>query len=94
MLRRSSPLRRTPLRKVSKKHRVALEFYFAKRKNFLALNPQCQIAGCTAASQDIHHKAKRGKNLNEEKTWLAVCRYHHDFIHSHPSASRKAGLLQ
>jgi len=42
---------------------------------------------------EIHHRAKRGNNYLNETTWLAVCRWSHNWIHSHPSAARTLGLL-
>lgn len=44
-------------------------------------------------STEIHHRAKRGNNLNNESTWLAVCRWSHNWIHAHPKEARKLGLI-
>ncbi len=46
-----------------------------------------------ASSTDVHHKDKRGKNLNEVDTWLSVCRTCHDKIHREPSWAREKGFL-
>lgn len=43
---------------------------------------------------DIHHTAGRiGENLLNQKTWLAVSRNVHRWIHDHPSKARQIGLL-
>lgn len=49
--------------------------------------------GTPPRATEIHHAAKRGKNYLDESTWLAVCRWSHEWIESHKSAARKLGLL-
>lgn len=45
-------------------------------------------------SDDVHHTAGRtGTNYLDERTWLAVSRQEHEWIHAHPSEARKRGWL-
>ena len=45
-------------------------------------------------TDDCHHMARRhGKLLMDERWWLPVCRWAHDWIHEHPNEARKLGLL-
>lgn len=100
-IKRYTPLKRTPLfrgnrkpiPRVSSRRRSENRIYSAKRKEFLAARPTCEVCDL-APSRDVHHKAGRlGGNLNNEATWLAVCRGCHDWIHVHPSQARAQGLL-
>ena len=45
-------------------------------------------------STDIHHVKRRiGANYLDEKTWLAVCRWSHNWIHANPKDAKSLGLL-
>ena len=48
---------------------------------------------CKKLATQVHHMRGRGKFLNQVDTWLAVCPYHHDWIHSHPNRARERGVL-
>lgn len=49
----------------------------------------------TIQSTEIHHMKKpKCKYLNDEKTWLAVCRWSHDWIENNKKTARTIGLLQ
>lgn len=100
-IKRYTPLKRTPLfrgnrkpiPKVSSRRRVANRIYSVNRKELLTDRPTCEVC-VKAPSCDVHHKAGRlAGNLNNEATWLAVCRDCHDWIHQHPSLARAQGLL-
>lgn len=90
---RKSPLKRkSRLRPASKKRAAALKLYYELRREYLRLHPACEI--CTVKnSQDIHHKAGRGPNLNKTETWMALCRLCHDEIHHNPSWAREQHYL-
>lgn len=95
---------RTPIKKVSSKRRVESRIYSAKRKAFLTARPWCEIcieedresaSGRVLGSQDVHHVCGRlGGNFLNETTWMALCRKHHDWIHTHPSKAREKGWLK
>ena len=91
-------MKRTPLRRVSKKRAKELRHYSAQRLAFLKLRPYCQTCHSrnlnAARATDVHHTAGRnGKHLNDEARWLAVCRPCHDHIHRHPGWARAMGFL-
>ena len=92
MLKRRVGLKRGGrLNPVSKKHKVELAEYSKKRKVYLLRNPHCEICGVMAT--DIHHKARRGKNLNNEETWMPVCRLCHNKCHDNPAWAKENGYL-
>lgn len=86
------PLRRTPLKRVSKKLGAKLRQYRVLAVQFKKDNPTCQVC-CVKFTSDVHHKAGRGRNLLNVATWMPVCRPCHDLIHQHPSFARKQGYL-
>ena len=91
-LKRGRPLKaRKGLNRVSKKHRAELAVYSGKRKAYLLSNPFCDICGVEAT--DIHHKARRGKNLNNVETWMPVCRQCHQYIESNGKWAREHGYI-
>lgn len=85
-------MKRTPLRKVSKKRAKEMKTYSALRKHFLSDHPTCAVFPYRR-SKDVHHMAKRGINYLNTKTWLAVSREGHEFIHKNPSKARAEGWL-
>lgn len=92
MLTRKVGLKRgKPLNRVSKKHKAELAVYSDKRKTYLLLNPYCEICGVLAT--DIHHKERRGKNLNNEETWMPLCRPCHQKVESNGKWARENGYL-
>lgn len=86
-------MKRTPLRRVSKRRAKDMKTYSAQRKVFLEEKPSCEV--CNGAySCDVHHKAKRGgSNYLDVTTWLAVCRGCHQKIHAAPAWARANGYL-
>jgi uncharacterized Zn finger protein (UPF0148 family) len=85
-----------PIKKISDKHKQALSIYSKLARKYKTDNPECQakLNGCTFATEDVHHMAKRGKNLNNVETWLAVCRSCHEIIENQLSSedAREKGL--
>lgn len=103
---RTNRMKRSQLRRVSKKHAKELNVYSALRKDYLAAHPTCECQfslfedrfvvsaiKCQYVPTQIHHMARRGKNLNNTLTWMAVCRDHHTDIERHATAARKVGLI-
>lgn len=63
--------------------------YYAIDFNDLAL----RIKGAPE-SVEVHHKAGRlGSNFLDTKTWLAVSREEHEWVHAHASEARARGWL-
>lgn len=95
-LKRKTPLKRTPIRRVSKKLSRELKRYYVLRDKFLRENPACTAVidpNCMRISNEVHHKARRGKNLNKVETWMAICGTCHLWIEIHANESRKRGWL-
>ena len=91
-MKRTSLLRRIPLRPMSKKRQKESRIYSKKRADFLD-GKMCEICG-TRRAVDVHHRLGRlGGAYLDEKTWMALCRTDHDFIHRNPSLAREMGYL-
>ena len=81
----------------SKKRAIQNKEYLRLRKEFLGAHPYCETwrgTECCLRSTDIHHVHGRGKNLCNVKTWLAVCRPCHNWIHARGKEARALGLLK
>lgn len=86
-------MKRTPLRRVSKKREKENRIYRTLRKQYLSEHPECEMPECRRAATDIHHKNKRGKNLNKVDTWMALCRPCHTLIENNKSWARENNYL-
>jgi len=86
------------IKPVSKVHAKELRSYFQKRKDFLETHKVCQakLIRCEGKAVEVHHCAKRGKNLNNESTFMAVCAACHNQIERVISAveRRERGFLK
>ncbi len=96
LARSTKPLKRSPLRKVSKAHAKELRVYSVLAKRFKERHEHCEarLEGCTVRTTDVHHVLGRGKYLLVESTWLAVCRHCHEAIHQNPNFARTVNLLK
>lgn len=86
-------MKRTPLRRRSKKGAKLDREYSVLAKKFKKENPQCQICW-KAPTTDVHHSHKRGKHLLDVGLWIASCRSCHQWIHNNPGEARSRGLLK
>ena len=91
--RSSKPLRRTRIRRVSKKRAKDMKSYSLLREGFLMANPTCMVCYESPATE-VHHKRKRGKHYLDVDTWLSTCRECHMHIHSDPSWAKERGFLE
>lgn len=94
-------MKKTPLRKMSKqkqadnrKYRKAKQEWVTERWKEDGL--RCQFEGCTElANCEPHHIYGRvGKNLYDKSTFMAVCQYHHRYIHENAKWAREKGYLK
>ena len=90
-------MRRSPLRRVSKKRQAMLKEYGPLRRKFLQDHSECACCHEAPATQ-IHHRGKpgqmkRGSNTNNTETWLAVCAPCHDRIERNKGWARENGYL-
>jgi len=85
---------RKRIAKFSKKMLKELAVYRKKRSIFMASNQECQaeLNSCTYVATDVHHKEGRGLKLNDESTWIAVCRSCHNIIETNPELAKKLNL--
>lgn len=89
--RRSRLTSKKPMNKVSARHAKELTKYQQAKREHFALNPFCVICGFGA--DDIHHMAKRGKNLCNKDTFLSLCRRCHCEVHDNPAWAKKNGYI-
>lgn len=97
-------MKRTPINRVSQKHAKALAQYRKLRLDYLEINRTCEAGlvlaasgiecGCKTWATEIHHRLKRGKNLNNTESWVPTCSSCHRYIEEHKSVSRELGLLK
>lgn len=80
--------------KVSKSMLKKLAEYRPLRDKYMSENEICEVKGCNRKSQDLHHVARRGKNICNVETFLAVCRECHIHIEDNPIESKKLGYLK
>ena len=80
------------LQPMSDKMKIRLNLYHNLRKEYLLKHPKCEACECEEATQ-IHHKARRGANLNKTQTWMAVCFGCHRKIEENGRWARQKGYL-
>lgn len=84
----------------SQKRTKEERLYSAKRIIFLQENQMCQahLPGiCTKHSTDVHHTYSgkdRDQFFLDEKTWMAICRACHNWIHANSAEARELGYLK
>lgn len=89
-------LRKTPLRRVSKKRELELRAYAIMRPIFLRAHPFCEADPmCLQRAIEIHHiRGRHGNLLTDERYLIGICRTHHTWIHENPNKAREIGLLK
>ncbi len=94
-------MKRTALRKVSKKRAAQLAMYRGLKDFILRQRPFCECLSPTAApscmnrASTLHHiRGRIGPNLCDERYLMPICVTCHDWIHSHAREARRLGLLQ
>jgi len=85
-------MKRSPLRKRSKKREILDAEYYERRRVFLELNPYCKLCGGFAT--DVHHVKRRGKHYLDMTSWLPCCRADHQKIESNGKWAREMGYIQ
>lgn len=93
-----SPLKRTPLKKVSRSQSSRLAKYRPIAQSFLAKHPACEI--CLARDQgarpstEVHHsRGRNGALLFDARFFVASCRGCREWPHEHPREARALGIL-
>lgn len=70
----------------------SIEYSRVRKEYLFAKGYTCEVCGNAGANQ-IHHKAKRGKNLCNTETFMCVCALCHRKIHDNPKWARENGYL-
>ena len=87
---------RTQPKQESDRQKALNKVYNEVARQYKEDHPYCEIRKegiCTGRTSDVHHKAGRGKNLLNTKTFKASCRSCHTYIHENPKESREKGWL-
>lgn len=90
-MKRSHLKSRTPMKKVSDKRKREGKIYSQLRKKHLEANPYCKVCGIPAT--DLHHAKRRGKHYLDEKSYVSLCRLHHQRAHDNPTWAKEMGLF-
>lgn len=92
-LRAKSALKKTPLRRVSKKRAKENQEYAKVKREYLKAHPVCE--GChSAKATSLHHYRGRIKGLLcDTRFFKALCHGCHEFVHLCPLNAREMGLL-
>lgn len=88
-------IKKSKLNPISEKRKAEGKEYSTLRKVFLSNRPICEfnLPGCTKIATDVHHKARRGKNYLNVKTWMSGCRTCHQYAETNPRESRQKGWI-
>ncbi len=92
-------MKKSPLRRVSKKRAAALKLYFAAKNHFLGNYRPCECHGvdnpCVNRATEVHHvRGRSGNYLLDQRYWLAICQMCHAWIHDNAKKARQLGLLR
>ena len=89
-----------PIAPRSQKRLFQERLYSLRRKVFIENHPMCEahiVGVCTGVSSECHHTYSgkdRSQFFTDEKTWIAICRNCHNWIHSNSKQARELGLLK
>jgi len=95
---RGVPMKKTPLKKISKSHRKKLKTYYEIRNEFLATHPACAIClvlgQSPAPATETHHiRGRSGSLLCDVRGLVPSCRGHREWPHENPTKARELGVL-
>jgi hypothetical protein len=82
------------IRKFSEKYQKEVDAYNDRVKIWKAENPFCAFPGCGMPTEDCHHAKSRGIHINDESTWVPLCRPHHDWVDLHSEEAIELKLSQ
>jgi hypothetical protein len=87
-------VKRTPLRRASKRRAAQLREYHRLHGAWLLAHPVCEICRAKRSTQVHHSKGRIGNRLNATEDWIAICSFCHEKIHSHAKWARENGYLK
>lgn len=77
-------MKRSPLKRVSKRRATQNKVYAKVRAEYLDQNPDCEVCGFKQSTQIHHRRGRFGSRLNDTAFFLAVCFECHNTIHTDP----------
>lgn len=86
-------MKRSPLRRTSRKRASQNKAYSKLRKQFLLRRTYCDICKTKPVSHVHHVDGREGLLLLDLSKWMAVCYACHDRIHGNPKWAREQGYL-
>lgn len=93
---RAKLIRRTALRpRSAKRERLYRENRRPFVERILRERPVCEWPDCRKDSVDVHElkTRARGGSITDDANVRAVCRHHHDVVHSDPALAAELGWL-
>jgi hypothetical protein len=102
MQRKAKLVRKTPMKRRSKKQAKRLSLYKPIRENYLKENSECaakmkdgtRLDGCRFFATQVHHgKGRMGDLLFDENYFIPVCDGPcHKWLEENPQAAKEIGL--
>lgn len=84
-------MKRSPLRKVSKKRSSDLVKYNKAKKEYLDSHERCEICECFKARVIHHKKGRLGPLLWDQRYFMALCEPCHDTVETKKEWAMKMG---
>lgn len=84
-------MKRTPLRKVSKKAQLRHYYYTVARRKYLVNHVKCEVCQVRVAHEIHHKKGRCGIRLCDDRYFLAVCLCCHEKITFNPKWAMEKG---
>jgi hypothetical protein len=93
--RRSKPLKKTPLRKRSKRQsRRERELSKSKQVVLARAGGMCEVPGCLREAKSVHHRRLRSQGRDDSPdNLIALCAEHHEAVHRSPAWAQSVGLV-
>lgn len=88
-------MKKTPLRRLSKKREADYRAYLKEKDEFLEQKLFCEATlHCLNPVTQVHHmKGRAGALLRDKVYWLATCTTCHAWIHDNMKEARKRKLV-
>ena len=74
-------MKKTRLKRISKKRQESMKLYKVLREEYLADNPTCEVCNSRTANEIHHREPGRGSKTNDVSLFVAICRKCHRRIH-------------
>lgn len=91
----AKPVKKTPIKKRSKKMTKEMKLYLKDKKNFIQPGDQCELITevCNSEATVIHHtKGRIGKLLRDKRYWKKSCPPCNIHVENKDGEAREKGL--